>query len=242
MTVLQNSNANNIRFRKQTQGPELNLVNAFLKNIEGMFIEDGLKFSIFVEPFLDIGFPDIIAVLWNEDSLNSWSSSRLLIDRADIRILNHLNLKNYPKTIEDVKKELGYSEKFIEKSFKKLLDAQLVNNNKDFFSSKPLKDIFSPKKIIAVEAKMSKWKDAINQANLNKWFASESYVLFPGNLAREQIISETTKSEIGIIYQNDKDFIKIDSPKIDIPSSYGAWLINEWLGRSIFCKENCNII
>ena len=40
--------------------------------------------------------------------------------------------------------------------------------------------------VIAIEAKLDKWKYAIHQAYRNRCFANQSYVLLPSNIAKQE--------------------------------------------------------
>lgn len=224
-----------IKKRKRTEGPESILVDSFLSSFEEMFGEKSLKFSVFVEPYIDIGFPDVIGVLWDEKSTKVWSKERMLINSKDIRILNHLSLQDRLKSTFEIHNELGYSEREVDRSITRLHDAGLIIPKNDKYKACPLNKIFAPRRIIAIEAKMNDWKGAFRQARINKWFASESYVLFPGETARQDILEYSRLSQIGVIAEERNQFMHLsDSEKINIPSSYGSWLINEWLIKSIY--------
>ncbi len=221
--------------RKRTEGPESALVDSFLMSFEEMFGEKGLKFSVFIEPYIDIGFPDIIGVLWDEKSTKVWSKERMLINSKDIRILNHLSLQDKLKSELDLHRELGYSEREVDRSITRLNNAGLIIPTRNKYKACPLKKVFAPRRIIAIEAKMSDWKGAFRQARINKWFASESYVLFPGEAARKDILDYSKFSQIGVIAKERNNFVHLsNSEKINIPTSYGSWLINEWLIKSLY--------
>lgn len=224
-----------IKQRKQTKGPELDLVNAFYSSFEELFGEKGYKLTVFAEPFLDIGFPDLIGVLWSKDSINNWCDARLSVSKNDIRLLNHLHLRKTYKSNLDLSKELGFSNKEIDKSLTNLIKANLVLTSVKGVKCKPIKEIFAPKKIIAIEAKISNWNNVLNQAFLNQWFSSESYVLFPGKKFRKSFLEESKTKNVGIILNNENTYRSYKpAKKVTIPSSYGSWLINEWLGRQIY--------
>ncbi|MBU3978718.1 hypothetical protein KKE68_03380 [Patescibacteria group bacterium] len=224
-----------LKKRRRTEGPEAVLVDSFLSSFEDMFREKHLKFSVFVEPYIDIGFPDIIGVLWDEKSTKVWSKERMLINSKDIRILNHLSLQDKLKSNLEIHRELGYSEKELDRSITRLYNAGLITSTRNKYKACHLNKVFAPRRIIAIEAKMNDWKGAFRQARINKWFASESYVLFPGETARKDILEYSKLSKIGVIAKEMNHFIHLSrSEKINIPTSYGSWLINEWLIKSLY--------
>lgn len=55
-------------------------------------------------------------------------------------------------------------------------------------------------RIIAVEAKLSKWRDALNQAYRNGCFAHKSYVLLPARAAKraERFMPEFERRSVGL--------------------------------------------
>lgn len=223
-----------MRQRKQTKGPELDLVKSFFSSFESIFGEKNYNLTVFMEPFLDIGFPDLIGVLWSEDSINNWCNERLSINKTDIRILNHLHLTKKSKSISDLCIELGYQMKDIDSSFNRLVKANLIFTSRTGVKCKPIKEIFAPKKIIAVEAKISNWNNVLNQAFLNQWFSSESYILFPGKKFKNEFLAQSKEKNIGILLENGSKFKNFKPKKNSIPTSYGSWLINEWLGRQLY--------
>ena len=92
--------------------------------------------------------------------------------------------------------------------------------------------IFALRKIVAVEAKIANWKRAIEQAINNTWFASHSYVLMPSLKNIEDVVSVSSQFGIGVIIQeSDSNSIVSQAKPLEIPSSIGSWLFNEWVIR-----------
>lgn len=224
-------NSRNIKSRKMRMGPESDLVDSFLSNHQDIIADSGYELSVLIEPFMEVGYPDIVAVSWDKQVFKDFNEKRLDINKLDIKLLNHLSL-NKSKTPTELNKELGFDVRTIRSSLSRLEEADLVWEYGSSFEAKPLGDIFAPKKVIAIEAKISNWKDAFQQAQLNHWFSSESYVLFPGLEAREELLECSKNSRVGLFMGLGGNFNKVTSfSENEIPRSYGSWYLNELLYR-----------
>ena len=221
----------NIKSRKIRTGPESDLVDSFLDSYQNLLNDSGYELSVLIEPFMEIGYPDIVAVSWDKQIFKHFNEKRFNINKLDIKLLNHLSL-NSNKTADDLNRELGFDTRTIRSSLSRLEEADLVLESSSVFEAKPLGDIFAPKKVIAIEAKISNWKDAFQQAQLNHWFSSESYVLFPGLEAREELLEYSQNSRVGLFMGLKGNFNKLTSfSENEIPRSYGSWYLNELLYR-----------
>jgi hypothetical protein len=87
------------------------------------------------------------------------------------------------------------------------------------------------------EAKISDWRGVIDQANMNRWFASESCVLSPVSKPSEQVINNAKANGIGIYampFGMQAKTVQKPERLSGLPVSYASWLFNEWIGRQIF--------
>lgn len=224
-------NSKNIKSRKIRTGPEYDLVESFLEKYQDFFCDSGYNLSILIEPFMEIGYPDIVAVSWDRKIFKGFNSNRLDITKLDIKILNHLSLSS-GKNILDLNLELGFDTRTIEASLLRLQKADLILDYNSCFTARPLGEIFAPSKVIAIEAKISDWKHAFQQAQLNHWFSSESYVLFPGLEARQELLEYSENYRVGLLMGSKGNFNKITNfSENEIPRSYGSWYLNELLYR-----------
>ncbi len=94
-----------------------------------------------------------------------------------------------------------------------------------------LRRSFAASKIIAVEAKVGKWSEVLNQALLNTWFASKSYVLVP-NLPSEPQLAAARRLGIGVCSLHDREVREVASESTHLPRSYASWMLNDWAWRS----------
>jgi predicted transcriptional regulator len=220
----------------QQKTKEYQFLNDFLQvNFFSNYVNNKELGCIFIrEPFTGLGYTDLVVIIWNKDIANNWHSDRnkLIID--DIKIMHHLYLSKRYKSISEIMKELGFSEKKILESLTRLNNAGLLKCNKDNkFKTLKKSEIFHVKEIISIEAKLKNWRRALEQAFVNSYYASESYILFPKESITKQMLETYKKTDIGIIsFNKDMDVIK-KAKKNVIPSNLNSWLFNEYVGRTL---------
>lgn len=68
-----------------------------------------------------------------------------------------------------------------------------------------------PRELVAIELKLSKWKEALEQARFNQRFAEFSYVILDEDRVKKKdyIIEEYKANNIGLIYLNKNGNIKV---------------------------------
>jgi len=221
-----------IEQRQSRQGPENDMVKLFLSHYETLFqLDSELSLSVYTEPKIGISFPDIVLVYWDSSKLSNWTETRQKLTIQDIKILHHMAQKE-KNLASQIQKKLGFSEKEIRQSFTVLQDAGLMYWTDSYVSIKPLSEIFFVKDIIAIEAKIKDWKSVIEQANLNKLFASQSYVLVPKINGSSNILSEAKRLQLGCLELSKNKFsVTKKAKRSKIPVSYNSWVINEAIGR-----------
>lgn len=214
--------------RKARKGPESNLVNQFLLDLPIVTKPDH-RITVFQEPKLVSGFPDLVAVVWHKPTASKWVIERASLTRDEIRILHILGCNGpQPET------RLDY---FLQSPVKKLIgrlgDLGLIANSRGLWKLVSLQDSFAVRHIIALEAKISDFPKAVEQAALNRWFATESYVLLPKAIRTQKQIELATREGVGIWVAGDpKPILKPLEAKGKKSYSYASWLFNEWAWRS----------
>lgn len=209
-----------LRFRPSRPGPESQLVQDFLRKLQ--FTPTQYRnVTIFQEPWLGGGCPDVVLVIWNPAVARRWRPERRKIERDDLRVVHHLVGAGL-QTESQLSQSLGLQ---CHRSLDRLHRAGLISKRGIGWRAKPLPSIFATRAIIAVEAKMSNWKGAIQQALLNTWFASDSYILLPTRTRKENIFAEARAQGVGVLD---------GAPKLTTwrtsmtPRSYISWELNEW--------------
>lgn len=181
-------------------GPESEIVFYFLQFIRNKYELQNGTYAIFIEPKLDTGFPDIVVVKYSQEYYKKhWNSRRLLLTTRDLKLLNFL-YSTQGVSFKDIIFMLGIQEKKLQQSIEKLLSAEMITcTNQKRYRPKPLKYNWGIQYILSIEAKIKNWQSAIEQAENNIWFTSESYVLFPSRRISTQILNRITSKNLELI-------------------------------------------
>lgn len=213
------------RFRMKRPGPELDLVEAFLRAMP-LHIPPGCRATVFREPRLESGFPDLVIVVWREEPTRDWRSERVLLDAYDLRLMHFLHHTRRARKDELV----ACFGRRATTSIDRLYDAAMIRPVGSAWTPCALRRSFAALKIIAVEAKVGKWTEVLNQAFLNTWFASKSYVLVP-HLPSQPQLAEAQRLGIGVCSLDDRDVREVPSESTQLPRSYASWVLNDWAWR-----------
>lgn len=213
-----------ICFRSPRPGPEAHLVQQFLGEARLRAFPD-CQITVFKELKLDGAYPDIVLVAWKPSVTRTWHPERKNINGYDLRLLQHLVACGGQSEAELLRLfGAGYKAKV-----ERLHLAGLILQVRKSWRAKPLSSIFATVAIVAIEAKMSDWSSALQQAFLNTWFASDSYVLVPGSHAKEKLVAAASAQGIGILNTDSRLSFKRSRM---LPRSYASWQLNEWAWRA----------
>lgn len=215
-----------VSFRKGRGGPERELVNWFLER-ELVRVPRGHSATVFREPRLPSGFPDLVIVLWRESTTRLWAKERAHLTSSDLRLVHFLAHEG-PQRLDNLRSLFSGS---VEVGLERLGEASMVHNSRGCWQARPLKTIFAASDIIAVEAKVGEWRAALGQAHLNTWFASESYVLVPRVPRASELLRDAGQLGIKVISQEGMGQ-RIESSIRSRPRSYVSWLLNDWAWRA----------
>ena len=214
------------RFRRKRPGPELDLVESFLRAMP-LRIPRGCRATAFREPRLESGFPDLVIVVWRERITHDWRSERISLKSHDLRLMHFLHKTRRAREDEIV----AYFGRRAIASIGRLYDAAMIRLLGAAWIPCALRSSFATSKIIAVEAKVGKWTEVLNQAHLNTWFASKSYVLVP-HLPSQPQLAEAQRLGIGVCSLDNLKIREVDSESTRLPRSYASWMLNDWAWRS----------
>lgn len=220
-----------LKYRKPTDGPELDMVHQFIDYFVGSYSHRQNRVSIFVEPLVEQAYPDIVIAEYNPQALDNWRSSRNHVETIDLKVLQNIRALRgaSAKTIVD---RTNFSYKTILQSIEKLFDACLIDRKNGRWVANPLRDTYFLKSIVAVEAKLNQWDSLLNQAHANKWFASESYALSAVKQPKESTLKRFVTNGIGVYGLKNNDIIEHHkAEKQALPKNHISWMFNEWVGR-----------
>lgn len=211
-------------FRSSDGGPEDRLVNTFLAS-KPLTLSENLAVKVFREPRIEAGFPDIVLAVYEPTRSDGWSDARESLQTDDFRVLQGLmSLGRCGK--QKLQSSLDWN---IGPSLNRLYQAGLVYRATNTWGVRSLRDIFFLRRLIAVEAKIDDWSSGVRQANRNRWFASESYLLLGQDHISDELHQLCLKRGIGLLQTGSS----LEEPVINgevgnIPRSHVSWLFNNW--------------
>ncbi len=210
--------------RSSRPGPELRMLQAALRAGLPVGSQGALMLR---EAELPTGVPDLIAIE-RRSCLGLDVVKRRRLQLQHLQILHFLS-DSGSTTADEIVRLLNHSSKQTEMALQDLVEAGLVVPRGSRFAVRAVSKVFVAKRIIAVEAKMRAWREALEQATANLWFASHSYILIPALNCLRSICKEAKRLGIGVLVFDGKQTRTALRPrKQRIPVSYGSWLINEW--------------
>lgn len=210
--------------RTSKPGPEADLVKAVLGTRLPM--DSRLSKMIYLEPELPTGYPDIV-VAYHSKRISSYLPARARLNNRHIQLLHYI-FSSGGVNLSMLEKSLLYPRKHIHELVNDLLEAGLINLNGSYVRHQSLRRIFGLRSLIAIEAKISKWQKALEQAAANTWFASESYILLPHRKDFTDVVNSARKIGIGVLcFDGDKVDRIYSARPVQLPVSYGSWIFNE---------------
>lgn len=215
-------------FRRTRFGPEAELVAAFLENFP-FDIPRGCHATVFCEPRIESGFPDLVIVFWSIATAKRWNPARSELTTDDIRLLHYLHDLG-PQSTDALRNVITRG---LTRSLDRLQAAELVRCvYGDIWKPRSLNENFATRRIIAIEAKVAEWSVAIDQAFLNTWFATDSFVLLPAKKATAAARAAARARGVRLCQPDKPISCKRPVSPNALPRSYASWLFNEWAWRS----------
>lgn len=217
-----------IRHRRPRPGPETDLVARFLEGFPLVAMGSG-RMTVFQEPRLTSGFPDLVVALWDEPTAMRWAAPRAALSTEAVRLV-HLMLQLGTKKTGD-QLAVVFQRK-VDRLLERLLAAGLVTERDGRWSVVPPRTSFAVRRLVAFEAKISDWRGAIEQAALNRWFACKSYVLLPQTPRNSNTLEAAAHANVGIwVVGHRRPLLPSQAETGRQPMSYASWLFNEWVWR-----------
>jgi len=220
-----------LRARKPRNGPEWELVQTFREQIVTIFEKQSAGIAIFYEPLLETGFPDMVVAEFDPRLFENWPEIRSSLQLIDLKVLQHIYWTGCTSN-QMIASQLGIDGELLQYILDRLHNTGLIKWYSKKWKPSRLSHVFGIKRLVAIEAKIKNWESVFYQAQVNKWFASESYVLLPIERPTAKILQQAEKSGVGIYCCSHSGLQQVyPSPRLPLPSSYVSWLFNEWIGR-----------
>ncbi len=220
-----------LKSRVSTIGPEIDMVHEFIYTTTESFKHKKNKLAVFIEPMVDRAYPDIVFAEYNPTILDNWEDARKNIEVIDMKILENLRALRGCNS-EILFRRTQFNHKIILQSIERLYDAGLIERKNKIWKSKPLKEIYSLKRLMSVEAKIGNMDSLLRQADANKWFASESYGLSQVKRPKNTTIQRFQNYGVGLCGLDKGKVIEFNkASKQKLATNYMSWMFNEWVGR-----------
>lgn len=180
-------------FRNRKPGPEMRIEDAVIKHIPNLSLYTELPSWTGGSVPIGAGMPDLVIASYHPEVYALAKS-----DLPDAQILSYLKAVNSAK-LETIAESTGKPKKAVAKSLANLLESNAVESASETFTlSEKWRSILP--EIITIEAKVSNWKKALEQARRNCIFAHGSYVAFPSNVAnRVASDRDILRSGVGVL-------------------------------------------
>jgi len=228
-----------INTRPITEGQEFSMVNEFINYRKEIFHETSEnKLAIFIETKINDTYPDLVFTEYNPTAYESWNSCRNKLTRKDLKILYFIFAEKRV-TSQQLICNLSIQYKTLLCSLEALLDAKLIVRKNGYWMMPNSDEIFGVKRIEAVEAKISKWDKVMQQAIINRSFASESSVLSKRKTEpNSDIVQRMSDLGIGIYLYDNKCFSQYSPASQNcFPANYNSIYLNECIGRILNTRD-----
>lgn len=185
------------------------------------------RVAVLREPVLESGIPDLVIVFWRPDVAKRWTPARWVLTKQDLLILQFL-LSSGPIHHRDVIERFGSRSR---RSIERLIDARMAREGRGILRAIAPRVTFAIRRIVAIEAKISRSQAVLDQALLNTWFTAESYVLLSSKVVEERFLARAREVGIGVLRPKDTLLRPRAVARTDQPRSYASWLFNEAIIR-----------
>jgi len=226
LIVDRDSAPNGVVFRRTLPGPESELVERFLSAMPLAHAPDS-RVTVLREPGLESGFPDIVIVVWRPNRTTRWGPERRALEPADLRLMHYMFQRRRASRAD---LEIYFGTKFSRSSTERLFRAGLIRPSGTSWLPCAFERVFAATKIVAIEAKIGGWSSVLNQARLNTWFASKSYVLVPR--VSEDQVRDAQQFGIGVLAPERAGVREWAASSAMLPRSYASWLLNDLAWRA----------
>ena len=235
ITIYNNGLEFGIKNRKSVVGRETDLVHEYIDYRKSIFrTKKDKKMAVFIEPHIGGTYPDIVFVEYDPGKYIKWNDCRNELEKRDLKILYHIYSMN-GIDLEGLVSQLGVTWKEAGLSIEKLFDSELIIRKSGEWVLKGDSSVIS-NNIQAVEAKIGKWEEVLQQSIINKNFATESYALIElKNAPSKEMLSKFSRFGVGLCLRKGNEFPMIKRAKRAYTlNSFNAILINEWIGRILY--------
>lgn len=177
-------------FQKRIPGPEARVEDAVAEGINDLFLDKHRPNWVAASLKIGAGSPDLLGVSFSP-AVTALADSIAL----DAGIMAYLHTIRWARQ-DTIATKLRQPIAVVVEQLDRLVSLNIVSTTDTaYFIAPQWRSILS--EVICVEAKVHKWKDAINQATRNQIFSHRSYVAMPEKIA-QRIKNECAFTHFGI--------------------------------------------
>ncbi|MCU9969940.1 response regulator transcription factor [Mobiluncus mulieris] len=226
------SNPIGVPLRTPTSGLETELVSGFVEGFVSRCKQSSTSsVSVFVEPRLEHGYPDLLIVYYNPRRVTLWRENRDSLTKREFRILSYL-LKHQRRkhTTASVSGDLGFSVSQVSTSLELLQNCGFLTETNEKWQCMNKTSFFALNRVVSIEAKICKPAKALEQAVKNTVFSSQSYSLFPSGSVFASTRSRFADWGVGII-SGRAGKVVLEAVSKPVPVCTTSLRVNEWVAR-----------
>lgn len=217
--------------RKRRTGPEQKIENTTVLNVAKLFKTDCNLLWLGGSVPLGAGIPDVVAAVFKPELLNLSQ-----IENPCLGILSYLRSSGSVKESTIVKR-LSLPKKIVSSQLEMFQEIGAVGETGGVYRmQESWKNLIQ--EVVSIEAKVSDWKRAAQQAIRNKVFSHYSYIAFPEKVALRVKDQEVFRNNgLGILSIKDNELVMLKSAR---KSSSIVWEYYYKLGyyiASYYCEE-----
>ena len=214
---------------------EADMVTAFVNSVKSQNDKSENNVIVFREADTSYGRPDVMVVEYDTTGFHRRNMSLSMISKSSFSpdcayAMSYLSQREWTK-FECLQKFLNCRKNNLHSVIDTLAMRNLIHIFKESVCARSFDENFILRRVLVFEAKLSKWRDAISQAERHLWFTGASYVILPTERRTilDKASQECAQRGVGLIsFSEDGSLVHlIDPPDMKIYNTYLSWLINE---------------
>jgi hypothetical protein len=160
---------------------ECDMLNPLIKSLPAVFrARSGQRLKVLREPTIGSVIPDILVGIWSGD-LPRWSN----LNSVSRHVLAWLSTQKVASGEQQLREVLLISEHAAVAAMSALKRVgAIAKKESGEVELRPEFDVSHAVKLIAIEVKLRRWREALDQAITYREFADEAYVVLDGNQVR----------------------------------------------------------
>ena len=215
---------------------EAEMVTAFVNNVRSQNRNPRNNVIVLQEARTNYGRPDVMVIEYDTLAFQRRNiSSSAIIERYSFSsecayAMSYLSQREWTE-FEYLRKFLNCGKNKLHWIIDNLAMRDLISTFRESVCARSLDENFILRRVLVFEAKLSKWRDAISQAESHLWFTGASYVLLPAERRTilDNVSQECVLKGVGLIsFSMDGSMEHLVEPReMKIYNTYLSWLINE---------------